>query len=76
MVGGLGGWEPEDEQAHLNELGQQGWELVAVLNKPTAVGRMLTYYYLKRAVHDWGAMRSNAPSSATGAEHNNERKTR
>ena len=49
MVGGLGvKWKPEDEQAQLDELGEQGWELVSVITRPDPHGRPCCYYYLRR----------------------------
>ena len=49
MVGGMDvKWKPEDEQAQLNELGEQGWELVSVVVRPDHNGRLLSYFYLRR----------------------------
>ena len=53
MVGGMGvKWKPEDAQAQLNELGEQGWELIAVLIRPDPDGRLCSYFYLRREKHE------------------------
>jgi hypothetical protein len=41
------GWKPEDEQAHLNEAGQRGWELVSVICK-VMDGIDCTFYYFRK----------------------------
>lgn len=52
MVGGLGsGWPAESEQSQLNELGQQGWRLLAVITKPVE-REPCTFYYMMREIHD------------------------
>ena len=53
MVGGLGNeWTAESEQSQLNELGQQGWKLTAVVTKPFE-HEPCTFYYMMREIHDW-----------------------
>ena len=52
LVGALGNkWNAEDEQAQLNEMGAQGWELVAVIVKPLD-GHPSTFYYFRREIRD------------------------
>jgi hypothetical protein len=49
LVGALGvDWPPESEQAQLNELGAQGWELVSVVSRVEPAGKPCVYYYLRR----------------------------
>ncbi len=51
MVGQMSNnWEPADEQAQLNAAGNNGWELVSVLNRKMD-GREITTYYFKRVFH-------------------------
>jgi len=53
MVGGLGNeWPVESEQSQVNELGQQGWRLIAVVTKPHDHSSV-TFYYMMREIHDW-----------------------
>ena len=59
LVGGLGlDWSPQDEQAQLNELGQQGWELVSVAVKEDSKSRVCTFFYFRRPIYE------NAPAIA------------
>jgi hypothetical protein len=52
LVGGLSNdWKTEDEQSQLNEMGAQGWELVAVIVKIVS-GVPMTYSYFKREETD------------------------
>jgi hypothetical protein len=52
VVGGLGNeWDIQAEQAQLNEMGQQGWELVAVIVKPLK-GTPATFYYFRREIRE------------------------
>jgi len=50
LVGGLERGFPGGEQEKLNQLGNEGWELVAVILDKTITGTV-TKFYLKRLVH-------------------------
>ena len=45
------GWTAEDEQSHLNELGQRGWELVAVVVK-LMDGHVCSFHYLRKEINE------------------------
>ena len=52
MVGGLDNkWDADSERTQLNEMGQQGWELVAVVVKPHD-GKPCTFYYFRKEIQD------------------------
>jgi hypothetical protein len=53
LIGGLEAkWKLDQEQAQLNECGQQGWELVSVVPRPIADGKSGLFYYFRRPICD------------------------
>ena len=71
MIGGLGtGWDWQAEQAQLNAMGEQGWELVTTIIKTTD-GQPVTYHYFRREKpeHDDRSEGAHAPhgSQAQGS---------
>jgi len=53
LVGGLGlEWKAEDEQSQLNEMGQRGWELVAVVVKQVNGAACTVFYFRRECPHD------------------------
>lgn len=44
--------DDDDQEAELNALGAEGWELVAVRFDPSVFSHQATTYFLKRSYYD------------------------
>jgi hypothetical protein len=60
MVGGLGNsWDVASVEAQLNECGQRGWELVAVITR-TLNAHPCTFYYFRKEIGEHDTREDNA----------------